>query len=164
MLTAIVLVGAMTAATPKSAVAGQHCLDSNLSILTSFPTRMRTPTNLQTPSPANVIVRIDKVAANKRDFPTVVPVVGFIYTLGSGEQYYAPRSQTVLSKGDMEASKAFMLAAGARRSATPQALQWALNSYGTASVRIYPTSTAFRKANVRRESCLAWPNGKPLPF
>ncbi len=147
-----------------ASAAGQHCMDSNLSILTTFPARLTAPAKLQTPSPGNVIVRIDKVEALKRDFPSIVPVVGFVYVLGDGEEYYAPRSQSVLSKQDRKASKAFMLRADALKTASPEALDWALNSYGTASVRIYPTASSYAEAAVRRRPCVAWPKGQPLPL
>lgn len=162
MLATLTLVGALATGGQPS-VAGRHCVDSNLSILTAFPVQMQAPMKLETPGPDNVIVRIDTVAARERDFPKIAPILGYIYVLGNGDLYYNPRSQAVLSERDIEASKAFMLAAGALRSATPGALNWALKSYGTASVRIYPTAQSFKTAKVTRRSCLVWPKGQPLP-
>ena len=150
----------LTLSAAIASAAGQHCMDSNLSILTTFPTRLTSPVKLETPSPGNVIVRIDKVEALKRDFPSIVPVMGFVYVLGDGEEYYAPRSQSVLSKQDRKASRAFMLRADALKTATPQALDWALSSSGTASVRIYPTASSYAEAGVERVPCVARPKGQ----
>lgn len=104
------------------------------------------------------------ITADRRDFASIVPVIGFIYVLGNGQEYYGPRSQTALSQRDIQTSKNFLLASNALRHATPEALQWALNSYGTASVYIDPTPQSYERAGVSRKPCLAWPKGKPFRF
>ncbi len=143
--------------------AGQQCLDS-AQLLTAFPDPVRVKPYV---SKKYTIIKIDKVVANQSDTDSL-KVIGFLYVLENGKQYYGPRKRQMYSRSLFITQFNFLLRifSGKEPSKTVRATanQVAETGGGIAyiSVKTKKLRSALNAELLSLSPCLSWPKGRSV--
>jgi hypothetical protein len=130
------------------------CLDSLKSV----------PQGLFGTEPSSAIVKIDKVVSTAT--MTDGQTIGFLYTRQDGTTWLSQRSQPYMSGA---ASTQMNLVLGATHlpnanvSAFPPVRRYGVKTNYNEIFQVNIPTTALDPLHIRLDSCVAWPDGTPLP-